>query len=85
MEIENRISQGKQAINALNSVWWSKNITKNKLQIYQTIVQSILTSGAEVWRAVNGHHVIGPFFHKDTITSERYVSQILDPFCEELC
>ena len=35
----------------LNSICWSKNTTKNKkLQIYQTIVQSILTYGAEVWR-----------------------------------
>ena len=37
-----------------------------------------------VWCAVNGHCIIGLFFHKDTITSERYVSQILDSFCEEL-
>ena len=51
MEIKNRIAQAKQEINVLNSIWWSKNITKNKkLQIYQTIVQSILTYGAEVWQ-----------------------------------
>jgi hypothetical protein len=36
---------------ALNSVWWHKNITKNrKLYIYQTIIQSILVYGAEVWQ-----------------------------------
>ena len=28
VEIKNRIAQAKQAINALNSIWWSKNITK---------------------------------------------------------
>ena len=49
--MKNRVTQAKQAINALNSIWWSKNITKNKkLQIHQTIVQSILTYGAEVWQ-----------------------------------
>jgi len=38
-------------INALNSIWWHKNITKNrKLYIYQTIIQSILVYGAEVWQ-----------------------------------
>jgi hypothetical protein len=39
------------AINDLNSTWWHKNITKNrKLHIYQSIIQSILTYGAEVWQ-----------------------------------
>ena len=38
-------------MNALNSIWWHKNITKNrKLYIYQTIIQSILVYGAEVWQ-----------------------------------
>ena len=41
----------KWAVNALNSIWWHKNITKNtKLYIYQTIIQSILVYGAEVWQ-----------------------------------
>jgi hypothetical protein len=49
IEIKHKISQTKQAINALNSIWWHKNITKNrKLHIYQTIIQSILMYGAEV-------------------------------------
>ena len=35
----------------LSSIWWHKNITKNrKLYIYQTIIQSILVYGAEVWQ-----------------------------------
>ena len=35
----------------INSIWWHKNITKNrKLCIYQTIIQSILVYGAEVWQ-----------------------------------
>jgi hypothetical protein len=50
-EIKHKISQTRQAINALNSIWWHKNITKNrKLYIYQTIIQSILMYGAEVWK-----------------------------------
>jgi hypothetical protein len=28
-EIKHRISQTRKAINALNSIWWHKNITKN--------------------------------------------------------
>ena len=48
-EIKHRISQTRKAINASNSIWWHKNITKNrKLYIYQTIIQSILLYGAEV-------------------------------------
>ena len=50
-EIKHRISQTRRAINALNSIWWHKDITKNrKLYIYQTINQSILMYGAEVWQ-----------------------------------
>jgi hypothetical protein len=50
-EIKQRISQKRNTINALNSIWWHKNITKNrKLYNYQTIIQSILTYGAEVWQ-----------------------------------
>jgi len=50
-EIKHRISQTRKAINALNSIWWHKNITKSrKLYIYQTIIQSILVYGAEVWQ-----------------------------------
>ena len=40
-----------KAINALNSIWWHKNISKNrKLCIYKTIIQSILMYAAEVWQ-----------------------------------
>jgi len=50
-EIKHRISQTRKAINALNSFWWHKNITKNrKLCIYQTIIQNILVYGAELWQ-----------------------------------
>jgi len=50
-EIQHRISQTRKAINVLNSIWWHKNITKNrKLYMYQTIFQSILVFRAEVWQ-----------------------------------
>ena len=50
-EIKHRISRTRKVMNALNSIWWHKNITKNrKLCIYQTIIQSILIYGAEVWQ-----------------------------------
>jgi len=50
-EIKHRINQTRKAMNALNSIWWHKNITKNrKLYIYQTIIQSVLVYGAEVWQ-----------------------------------
>ena len=49
-EIKHRSNQTRKAINTLNSILWHKNITKNrKLYIYQTIIQSILVYGAEVW------------------------------------
>jgi hypothetical protein len=50
-QIQHRISQTWKAINALNSIWWHKNITTNrKLYIYQIIIQSSLVYGAEVWQ-----------------------------------
>jgi hypothetical protein len=51
IEIKHRISQTRRAINVLNSIWWHKNITKNrKIYIYQTIFQSILDYRAKVWQ-----------------------------------
>jgi len=50
-EIKHRIIHARNAINALNYIWWHKNITKNrKLYVYQTIIQSILIYGTEVWQ-----------------------------------
>ena len=40
-----------KTINGLSSIWRHKNINKNgKSYIYQTIIQSILVYGAEVWQ-----------------------------------
>lgn len=49
-DINNRIIQGKQAIQKLNSIWWSEQIKKpTKKRIYKSIVQSIVTYGSETW------------------------------------
>jgi hypothetical protein len=35
---------------ALNGVWWSKNITRNRNKIiYNNMVKSVLIYGAEIW------------------------------------
>jgi hypothetical protein len=35
---------------ALNGVWWSKNITRNRKKIiYNSMVKSVLIYGAEIW------------------------------------
>lgn len=49
-DIINRSGQGRKSIQMLNSVLWSKDITKNtKKTIYKTITESITTYGSEVW------------------------------------
>ena len=50
LDITNKINQGRRVIGQLNSVLWSKEISKkNKTTIYKTIVESIVTYGSEVW------------------------------------
>jgi hypothetical protein len=50
-DTKHRISQKRKGINVLILFGGKKNITKNrKLYIYQTIIQSILVYGAEVWQ-----------------------------------
>lgn len=49
-EVQERIIKGRKTIGALNSVLWDKDIRKDtKMRIYKTIVQSVMTYGAEVW------------------------------------
>lgn len=50
-EIRERIGQGRRAIKRLNSIWWSREISKQKkYNIYDTVVKSIVTYGSETWR-----------------------------------
>lgn len=48
--IRNKIVQSKRIIEALNGIWWSKNITKNRNNMnYKAMVESVLTYEAETW------------------------------------
>jgi hypothetical protein len=48
--IRHRVTQAQKIISALNGVWWSKDITKiQKKLIYNSMVKSVLTYGAETW------------------------------------
>jgi hypothetical protein len=37
-----------------------------------------------VWCAVSAQRAIGPIFFRDTVNSDRYISDILEPFFQEL-
>jgi hypothetical protein len=48
--ISHRVTQARKIRGALNWVWWSKNITRNrKKMIYNSMVKSVLIYGAETW------------------------------------
>lgn len=50
-EINIRVTQARKAIKCLNGILWNKNISKKrKFNIYEAIIKSILTYGAETWR-----------------------------------
>lgn len=49
-EIKCRVGQSRNTIKQLNQVLWDRQITKsNKMRIYNAIVRSIMTYGAEIW------------------------------------
>ena len=44
------MTQAWKITGALNGIWWSKDITKNrKKMIYNSMVKSVLIYGAETW------------------------------------
>jgi hypothetical protein len=48
-----RVTQARKIISALNGVWWSKNITRNREKmIYNSMVKSVLIYGAETWEYI---------------------------------
>jgi hypothetical protein len=45
-----RVTQARKIIGALNGVWCSKNITRNrKMMIYNSMFKSVVIYGAETW------------------------------------
>ena len=49
-EICHRIQKARNVVGALNSIWWDKNINNtNKKRIGQSMVETVLTYGCEVW------------------------------------
>ena len=45
-----RVTQARKIIGALNGVWWSKDVTKNRQNmIYNSMVKSVVIYGAEPW------------------------------------
>lgn len=49
-EIRQRIQNARRVVGALNSIWWDKHINiKNKKHIGQTMVESVLCYGSEIW------------------------------------
>jgi hypothetical protein len=65
-------------VNAQNSSIWD---TENPHVLHQRPLHDIKVG---VWRAVTARRVIGPIFFEDTVNSDRYVSDILEPFFQEL-
>ena len=50
-DIKNRINKGRAVTSTLNNVLWNRQVTrKNKLQIYNSVVKSTVTYGAETWK-----------------------------------
>jgi hypothetical protein len=48
--IRHRVTQARKIIGALNGVWWSKNVTRNrKTIIYNCMVKNVLMYGTETW------------------------------------
>jgi hypothetical protein len=46
--LRHRVTQARKIVGALNGVWWSKNITRNrKKMIYNSMVKSVLINGAD--------------------------------------
>jgi inhibitor of nuclear factor kappa-B kinase subunit alpha len=65
-------------INAQNSKYWS-NINPR-----QTSEVPLHDQKIGVWCAISAARIVGPIFFEETINSERYVSDILQPFFESI-
>jgi hypothetical protein len=65
-------------VNAQNSRIWD---TENLHVLHQRLLHDIKVG---VWCAVSARRVIGLIFFGDTLNSDRYVSDILEPFFQEI-
>jgi hypothetical protein len=65
-------------VNAQNSCIWD---TENPHVLHQRPLHEMKVG---VWCAVSARRVINPIFFGDTVNSDRYVSDILEPFFQEL-
>jgi hypothetical protein len=65
-------------VNAQNSHIWD---TENPHVLHQRPLHDIKV---DVWCAVSARRVIGPIFFEDTVNSDRYVSDILEPFFQDV-
>jgi hypothetical protein len=65
-------------VNAQNSRTWD---TENPHVLHQRPLHDIKVG---VWCAVSAQRVIGPIFFGDTVNFDRYVSDILELFFQEL-
>ena len=53
--VRHRVARARKIIGALNGIWWSKDITKNRKKIiYNSVAKSVLTYGAETWSLYEG-------------------------------
>jgi hypothetical protein len=50
MEINQRIRDGKQMVDCLNSIWWNQYIAnKTKKRLRRCLVESVMVYGSELW------------------------------------
>lgn len=65
-------------VNTQNNRYWSST---NPHQFREVPLHDVKVG---VWCAISASRVIGPIFFEDTINSNRYIEQILEPFAAEL-
>ena len=65
-------------MNSQNSIAWS---TVNPHALFQ---KPLHDQKVGVWCALSRRRIIGPIFFENTITSERYIHNILEPFFDQL-
>jgi hypothetical protein len=65
-------------VNSQNTRIWSD---ENPHVVHQILLLDIMTA---VWCAVSSRRIIGPILYYETVNSDRYVRNVLEPFFEQL-